>query len=59
MTDAELFDGECPYTYKPCLNAWDCANCDVEAKERLWLDDCIDDCEHCEWVTCPKMEAEK
>jgi len=57
MTDNELFDGKCPYTDQPCFYEWDCANCDVETEERLWADDCDGDCEHCEWATCPKMEA--
>lgn len=39
MTDEELFDGCCPYTGKTCFNAWDCANCEVEAEERLWMEE--------------------
>lgn len=23
------------------------------------IEDCDDDCEHCEWVTCPKMEVDE
>ncbi len=38
MTDEKLFDG-CPYTGKTCFNAWDCANCEVEAEERLWMEE--------------------
>ena len=39
MTDEELFDGNCPYTGKPCFYSWDCANCDVETEERLWMEE--------------------
>lgn len=38
MTDEKLFDG-CPYTGKPCFYSWDCANCEVEAEERLWMEE--------------------
>lgn len=57
MIVEEHFD-ECPYTDKPCKNAWDCAHCEVETEERLWAEDCDNDCEHCEWATCPKMEVD-
>lgn len=39
MTDAEYFDYRCPYTDRPCNNAWDCANCEVETEERLWAEE--------------------
>lgn len=31
--DAELFDGKCPYTGKPCYE-WECDSCEVEMQER-------------------------
>ncbi len=31
--DAEFFDGECPYTGKPCYE-WECDSCEVEMQER-------------------------
>lgn len=58
--EIELFDYKCPYTDKPCYNNWECKGCDVEAEELKWLNcngaECDDDCEHCDWVTCPKEE---
>lgn len=38
MTDEEYFDGQCPYTDRPCRKAWDCANCEVEEEERKWME---------------------
>lgn len=39
-----IFEGEddddvdiCPYTDRPCRNAMDCAHCEVETAERLWV----------------------
>ena len=36
--DAEYFDYRCPYTDKPCYD-WDCDNCEVDEKERRWLEE--------------------
>lgn len=31
--DAELFDGKCPYTDKPCYD-WECNTCEIDAQEK-------------------------
>lgn len=63
--EIELFGYKCPYTDKPCYHDWECKTCEVELEEVEWLNTdnntaieiCDNDCEHCEWATCPKMEG--
>ena len=35
--DREFFEGRCPYTDKPC-DEWTCQTCEVEQREREWLE---------------------
>lgn len=60
MNKIDIYDTTCPYTNgMPCVGCGSrmtkCTRCIAENEE----EQCDDDCEHCEWVTCPKMEVEK
>lgn len=60
MNDVDMYDTACPYTNKPCLGCGsfftECPRCAVEKEE---ANQCDDDCEHCDYATCPKMEADE
>lgn len=36
--DAEIFNGKCPYTGKPCYD-WECIICEVEAEEKKSMEE--------------------
>lgn len=60
MNEIDMYDTNCPYTNKPCLGCGsfftECPRCEVEKEVS---EQCDDDCEHCEWATCPKMEVDE
>ena len=38
MTNAEIFNGKCPYTGNLC-NVWECDTCDIEAEEKKSMEE--------------------
>lgn len=55
--DAEFFDGECPYTGKPCYE-WECDTCEVEAQEKEAMK-AVDNAEYKEWFEAEPQESEE
>ena len=56
--DVKLLRYRCPYTDRPCYNNSDyCQSCGEKILS-VNAEICDNDCEHCEWATCPKMEGE-
>ena len=54
--EEEYYFWTCPFTGQTCYNGFFCGQCEIteELRAEEEAEQCGDDCEHCEWATCPK-----